>query len=212
MEPKIPHLIVAGVVSTYWLCVIVMSIRSRIKFSTPSGSLPKTPVEKAMWLLWVPTIVAWIAIGWNSRNDIWAAIDDTSALAAQLYYGTLWAFAIIAVVAFGLTVSCWIRMGKNWSMAVRPDKDTELITDGLFSAVRHPIYALSLLLMICTTVVICNWQMMIVAIIHCSMLVLKSWNEERYLVGVHGQQYVDYLSRTNRFLPIKAGFSNSFNA
>lgn len=201
MEQPIPQLIIAGVVSTYWLCVLVMSVRSRLKFKTPSGSLPKTRLEKFMWIAWVPTIVAWIAISWNSRNDLLTAAESTPSIGSQVYVALIWVCAILALAAFAMTVNCWIRMGKNWSMAVRPDKDTELITDGLFSAVRHPIYALSLTLMVCTLVVIFNWKMAIVATIHCSMLVIKAWNEEKYLMGIHGQQYQDYLSKTNRFFP-----------
>ncbi len=202
MDSIVTQWIVAGVVSTYWLCVLVMSIRSRIKFRTPSGSLPKTRLEKTMWIAWVPTIAAWIAISWNSSNEILANVEaGQMSVLSQIYLALVWVFAIVAVVAFGLTVNCWIRMGKNWSMAVRPDKETELITDGLFSAVRHPIYALSLTLMICSLLVIFNWKMLIVATIHCSLLILKAWNEERYLIGIHGQQYLDYLSKTNRFIP-----------
>ena len=200
MESNLPFLIVAAVVSMYWICVMVMSIRSRLKFRTPSGSMPKTRIEKAMWLIWVPTIFAWIAISWNTSNAV-IPVLEAGSLVANVYIALIWLAAVVAVIAFGLTVCCWIRMGKNWSMAVRPDKDTELITDGLFSAVRHPIYALSLTLMICTVVSICNWQMLVVGIIHCSMLVIKSWNEERYLLRIHGQQYMEYLNRTNRFFP-----------
>ena len=116
----------------------------------------------------------------------------------------VWVATIGTVTAFAMTTRCWLRMGKNWSMAVRPDKETELITDGMFSAIRHPIYTFSLLLMIGTLIVNCGWPMLLVASIHCSMLVIKSWSEEKYLAKVHGQQYSEYLARTNRFIPVRA--------
>ena len=87
-------------------------------------------------------------------------------------------------------------------MAVEPGKETKLITDGPFSSVRHPIYALSLMLMISSLFVVTNIPMIVVAGLHCGLLVIKSWNEERYLTRLHGQQYTDYLNRTNRFLPV----------
>ena len=191
-----PQTIVAAVISTYWTCVVLMSARSWLKFGVPSGSLPKTRLEKRMWMIWVPTIVAWVALSWRTGGEaIWAG---------QLGVGVKWLFAIAAVVAFLLTVSCWLKMGRNWSMAVRPDKKTDLITDGVFSNVRHPIYALSLALMICTVIVVQSWAMLIVGFIHCSMLVLKSLNEEQYLTQMHGQEYISYLARTNRFIPFRA--------
>ena len=187
MEFASPHGIVASIVSTYWLSVMVMSIRSRIKFRTASGSLPKTRLERLMWLVWVPTIFCWVGFSWGTDNVFLGAIaDGQAAMSVGPYKIVVWIFALVSIVAFLLTVCCWLRMGKNWSMAVRPEKETELITDGLFSAVRHPIYSLSLLLMLCTVVVIFNWTMLLIGTIHCSMLVLKAWNEEKYLIGVHG--------------------------
>lgn len=190
-----PQTIVATVISTYWMCVILMSVRSWLKFGVPSGSLPKTRLEKRMWMIWVPTIIAWVALSWRT--------SEYALLSGTLGMGLKWVFAIVAVIAFLLTVSCWFKMGRNWSMAVRPDKKTDLITDGVFSNVRHPIYALSLALMICTVLVVQSWAVLIVGVIHCSMLILKSLNEEQYLTQMHGQEYLSYLARTNRFIPIR---------
>lgn len=190
-----PQTLVAAVVSTYWASVMLMSIRSWLKFGVPSGSLPKTRLEKRMWMIWVPTIIAWVIFSWQFHE---------SALTPHFAMVLKWVFAAGAVAAFLLTVGCWIKMGRNWSMAVRPDKKTALITDGAFSSVRHPIYSLSLALMICTVVVVQSWPMLLVGTIHCSMLVVKSLNEEQYLTQMHGQEYMNYLARTNRFIPIRA--------
>lgn len=202
MDLTLPQIIVALSISAYWTCVIVMSIRSRIRFRSPSGSLPKTKIERAMWLLWVPTIVAWVALTWNSRNQLIDWFEGVGALTPYLVI--VWIASLGVLFSFALTIRCWLAMGKNWTMAVRPDKETELITDGVFANVRHPIYALSLLLMVGSLIVITNLSMLIVALIHCSMLYLKSWNEERYLTKTHGQQYISYLQHTNRFFPIRA--------
>ena len=203
-----PQLIVAITISAYWACVFAMTLRSWVKFKVPSGSLPKTKLEKRMWMIWVPTITAWIALSWKSISQITQALETSG----NTGFGTAWSIvmwgaAIVAVFAFIATTQCWMKMGQNWSMAVRPDKETELITDGMFSRVRHPIYSLSLLLMICTLTVITNWGMAIVATSHCSLLILKSWNEEKYLTKTHGQQYREYLLQTNRFIPV-GSFAN----
>ena len=199
-----PQLIVALSISSYWICVGIMSIRSRIKYRVPSGSLPKTRMEKRMWLIWVPTIIAWIALSWNTTNQVSQWLVNSGSSMSVVWQAIVWLAAIVTVTAFAMTTRCWLRMGKNWSMAVRPDKETELITDGMFAAVRHPIYTFSLLLMIGTLIVNFGWPMLLVASIHCSMLVIKSWSEEKYLAKVHGQQYHEYLARTNRFIPVRA--------
>ncbi|MCH5374001.1 MAG: isoprenylcysteine carboxylmethyltransferase family protein, partial [Planctomycetes bacterium] len=108
-----------------------------------------------------------------------------------------------AVLSFATTVRCWLAMGSNWSMAVNPKKPTRLLTEGVYSVVRHPIYALSLLLMLCTMLVVANLPMLLVGAIHITMLVGKAASEERYLLGLHGEAYAQYCRMTNRFLPCR---------
>lgn len=194
------QIVVAITISLYWFCVGVMVIRSRTKFRVASGSVPKTKLEKTMWFLWAPTIIAWIALTWSSDNVVLRMLGDTQAGLA--FYQILVAGAAIACVsAFVMTTRCWLKMGRDWSMAVEPGKTTKLITDGPFAKVRHPIYSLSLMLMISSLLVVSSLPMLVVAIIHCSLLVMKSWNEERYLTDLHGHDYVQYLEQTNRFVP-----------
>ena len=59
-------------------------------------------------------------------------------------------------------------MGTAWTMAVTPDRNTDLITDGPFARVRHPIYGFSLLLMACTVVVVATAR-------RCSSSAWSTW-------------------------------------
>ena len=56
--------------------------------------------------------------------------------------------AIVAMASLALTIKCWARMGKDWRMAVTAEPDQPLITDGLFSRIRHPIYAFSIVIVL----------------------------------------------------------------
>jgi protein-S-isoprenylcysteine O-methyltransferase Ste14 len=114
--------------------------------------------------------------------------------------GLRWIAAVCAVICLVLTARCWARMGKDWSMAV-VDRPGELITDGLFAHVRHPIYALSILLMLCSAVIVPTAPMLVIAIVHIVLMNLKARNEERHLLAVHGASYRSYLDRTGRFFP-----------
>ena len=86
-------------------------------------------------------------------------------------------------------------------MGVSETQKTELITDGVFAYVRHPIYALSMLLMICSVIVVPTLPMLVIAVVHIVLMNIKAHNEERYLLKVHGEQYQRYLQRTSRFFP-----------
>ena len=93
-----------------------------------------------------------------------------------------------------------------------PDKQTDLITQGAFAWVQHPIYALSLLLMLSTLVVFANIAMFVVAVIHCSMLCIKAASEESHLRSLHGPAYDRYRRQTNRFVPVRALVRHIFSA
>jgi protein-S-isoprenylcysteine O-methyltransferase Ste14 len=92
-------------------------------------------------------------------------------------------------------------MGKNWSMAVMPDQKTELVTTGLYAYVRHPIYALSILLMLCSAAVVPTAPMAVVAVVHVALMLAKARNEERFLLAAQGEAYARYCRRTGRFFP-----------
>ena len=200
MERDVPTGIVAVAVSAYWLAVMVMVARSWIRFRGPAGVIPKTRWERWMWLLWLPNTVAWVALPWQAWDDSRATgfQDPTLVLTIVRY-----AVALLAVAAFGLTVRCWLTMGSNWSMAINPRKQTSLITGGAFGVVRHPIYALSLLLMLTTVVTVASGPVLLVGCIHAAMIVAKTLNEERYLRQLHGAAYDRYCRQTGRYLPFR---------
>jgi len=106
-----------------------------------------------------------------------------------------------AVICLLLTSLCWSRMGTRWRMDVSREGKEELITDGPFRHVRHPIYALSMLLMACSVIVVPTVPMLIVGALHFTLMQIKARNEERHLIDVHGEVYRRYLARTGRFVP-----------
>ena len=69
-------------VSAYWVGVARMVIRVQHKTRHGVGLVPEQARERLMWLVWVPLVVAWIALPWialNADRSAWAApaIDRT---------------------------------------------------------------------------------------------------------------------------------------
>ena len=198
----LPQTVVTLAVWAYWTSVCVLVVRSHIRYRTSAGGLPRTMRERWMWALWVPAILLWQvfpAIAGSVSNPL-VATPEVAHTNVALYTVRL-ACAGLAVLAYGLTIPNWLGMGKNWSMAVVPGKRTRLITSGMFSYVRHPIYALSILLMLATMAVTLTPAMTVVGLIHISMLYTKAMSEERYLTTMHGEAYSDYCNQTGRFVP-----------
>ena len=89
-------------------------------------------------------------------------------------------------------------------MDVSVHKPTNLITDGLFRHIRHPIYAFSMLLMLCSAVIVPTIPMAVAAVIHIVLWNLKARNEERHLLHAHGEVYRNYLAANGTLLSAPA--------
>jgi protein-S-isoprenylcysteine O-methyltransferase Ste14 len=198
----IPLLLLTATVSAYWIRVGVMVVRIRRKSRATVGVVPELLVERIMWLVWVPLIAAWIALPWMAlakTGEPWAIPDFATREPA--YALLRWLAALVAVLCLVLTIKCWARMGDAWRMDVSLATKTALITDGPFQRIRHPIYALSILLMLCSIVVAPTVPMFVVAATHITLMNLKARNEERHLLASHRAAYEGYVRRTGRFLP-----------
>jgi protein-S-isoprenylcysteine O-methyltransferase Ste14 len=196
----IPLLILALAVSAYWLGVGRMVIRVRHKTRHDVGVVPQQRQERLMWFVWVPLVAAWIALPWIAlqRADAPWGMPDIDAPP----YGALrWVAALVAIACFAATARCWARMGKHWRMDIALDTKAELITDGPFRRIRHPIYAYQALLVVCSAVILPTLPMLFVAAIHIVLVNVKARNEERHLLLTHGDVYARYIERTGRFVP-----------
>jgi len=154
-----------------------------------------------MWLFWVPTVLAWQVLPIMAYRLSLPLISVPPWVAEHpIIFLDVFAVAA-ALAAYALTVPCWLTLGSNWSLAVVPNKQTSLITSGWYGRIRHPIYALGLLLMLATVAVSPSPAMLLVAFAHTTLVILKSSNEERHLQRRHGQMYQDYCHQTGRFFP-----------
>jgi protein-S-isoprenylcysteine O-methyltransferase Ste14 len=202
----LPLAVLAATVSSYWIGVGVMIARVRRHTRKVVGLVPEQRVERLMWLVWVPLVAAWIFVPWATltRSGAVPALPDF-ALRAPAFAALRWAAAPVAVIALAATVRCWLRMGSDWRMDVGLEGKTDLITDGLFARIRHPIYAFSILLMLCSLAIVPTAPMALIAAVHVVLMNIKARNEERHLLGVHGDAYAQYLRRTGRFFPRLSG-------
>jgi protein-S-isoprenylcysteine O-methyltransferase Ste14 len=193
--------VLTATIWAYWVCVGVMIVRVRRKTRKQAGVVPRQGLERFMWAVWVPLVMAWLAFPYLAATRSaapWAVPD----FAREPSWAALrWAAAAVAVVCLALSIECWVRMGSRWRMAVVPGERTELVTSGLYARIRHPIYALSIVLMVCSAVVVVTLPMLAIAIVHVCLMLIKAWNEETFLLGTHGEAYARYCARTGRFLP-----------
>jgi protein-S-isoprenylcysteine O-methyltransferase Ste14 len=197
----VPLFIVALTVSAYWLRVGAMVVRARRRQHRDVGVIPERPAERAMWLLFVPVVAAWCALPWLAlTHDRGSLAVPQFAQDGVAWPALRWIFAFAAVACLVLTIDCWRRMGRNWRMDIS-ERNTALVTEGLFARIRHPIYAFSIAMMIATAIVLPTAPMLAVAAIHIVLMNIKARNEEAHLARMHGEAYARYVERTGRFFP-----------
>lgn len=201
MSRHLPTVIIAVTIWSYWLGVAFMMFRARTVHRKAAGLKPQQSIERLIWPMWTAVI-----IGWNVLPCLpWTVTFWPFALPAMAYDPPLsWirlGLSLLGPVCLLLTIQCWRTMGKSWSVAVVEGEKTELITTGIYQRVRHPIYGLSILLMIVTALVAPSPAMILIAVIHVTFMMVKAANEERELVKVHGESYRVFQAATGRFFP-----------
>ena len=94
-------------------------------------------------------------------------------------------------------------MGRLWALLYISGKKTqEVVTDGPYSIVRHPLYLFSFIGAIGIGLASDNILVLAAVIIfYLSYYPLTILSEEKTLTKKFGQVYIDYAKRTPRFLP-----------
>ncbi len=198
----LPSAILSATLSAYWTGVGVMAVVNRWRHGRPAGLWPSNRVERLLWPIWVPVVVLWNVLPWQAlcRGHAWLGLAQPGRVPIDLNVPRLLA-ALLGFGCFAATAACWMRLGRNWSVAVLPGQKAELVRNGPYAVVRHPIYALSIALMLCSVVVVPTWAMLALALVHLPFMRIKARSEERFLRALHGQPYSDYCRHTGRFFP-----------
>lgn len=186
------------IIGGYWLRVARMARKARQKTGRAANFLPAEPIGRVLRIAWIPVVIVWIA-----QPFVTASTFPRRSVAAPLAASAWVAWGMVAVAAACLFLSriCWKTMGKNWRMGIDPAERTALVLTGPYRYVRHPIYALSQLMMVSTMAAIPSPLLLAAGALHLLLLQWEARREEAYLVSLHGQDYRDYRSRIGRFIP-----------
>jgi protein-S-isoprenylcysteine O-methyltransferase Ste14 len=103
----------------------------------------------------------------------------------------------------GVLLMIWARihLGRNWSSDAAVTVDHELVTDGPYRLMRHPIYSGMLLAFIGTALAIGQWRgVLAVALVFVAFL-QRILMEERLMREEFGAAYESYAQRVRALVP-----------
>ncbi len=109
---------------------------------------------------------------------------------------------VAAVVGLWLFWQAHTDLGKNWSSSLEIHEDHRLITNGIYSRIRHPMYLASWVIMVAQALLLSNWIAGWGGLVSFACLYfLRVGKEERMMLTAFGDQYQQYMARTGRILP-----------
>jgi len=108
----------------------------------------------------------------------------------------------VALCALGIGLAIWARayLGRNWGMPMSRKQNPELVTNGPYAYVRHPIYSGMLVAMLGSAIgESAFWSLPLV--LFGLYFVYSARKEEKLMIEQFPQQYPEYMSRTKMLVP-----------
>ena len=170
------------------------------------------------------SIVLWLAIFiyWVVRSKNQGVLNEITGLVKLLFSGLVLFVPILFPLDFlvykkfpvtDITGACFTIFGfivcivsreylaSNWSGKVKIQEKHNLIKDGPYKIIRHPIYTGVLVMMLGSGIIIGN-ILDFVWVLFCFFgLYRKSKQEEKLLINEFGQLYEQYKKETKMMIP-----------
>ncbi len=110
--------------------------------------------------------------------------------------------AIICLTGITITSVSQQQMGKDWRLGVDEKEITGLVTHGLYSRVRNPIYSGVMVFGIGLFVLMPIPSMLVILLAgYISIELHVRVVEEPHLKKLHGKAFLDYMQQTGRYIP-----------
>lgn len=108
---------------------------------------------------------------------------------------------IIMITGMGFNFIVRTNLGKNWVPLSKTTEGQELVTEGIYSKVRHPFYLSILILFLGVAIISWNLYGLLFLILAVMGLIIRIRKEEIELIAKFGEEYKKYKKETPMIIP-----------
>lgn len=209
MIERVPALVAAVCLSIYWGWVLIKLVKLAKKIGKDPNAMPRERVGQLMRVVWYPCILALL---WGLWMAGCVSAERLSRMRIGWAVGWLWGptmgwwwvamgASVVCVLCTAATFVCWRRMGRSWRIGIDPNETLAIVSTGPYRWVRHPIYALRMVINVCAFVMAPTVVVGVMAGVDFVLLQVEARREERYMESRHGESYRRYKNSVGRFVP-----------
>ena len=182
-------------------------IRNRIGKSP--NLTPHNVKERMLWLSWFIVISGWAGQPFIMYFGVKSGL--LSFIGLFKYSASAYVGIALAVCGYAGTLWCYQAMGTAWRIGVDKNERTNLIQNGPYRLIRHPIYLFQSIILLGIICLLPTLFSIFIFCIHFAAVLFKANDEEIYLADVYGADFHAYCLKTGRFLPRLSSLAHSIH-
>jgi len=151
--------------------------------------------KKKDLLIFFPAFILWlfatlIPSFWNLQAPLYTLKTPMDIAGTSIF-----------IAGFLIRVAAQATLKRNYSGTLRIREGHQLITHGIYSHVRHPVYTGVFLSAIAIPIYTTSLPGFLIALIGIPLFNYRIGNEEKMLIQEYGDEYLEYMKTTPKFIP-----------
>jgi protein-S-isoprenylcysteine O-methyltransferase Ste14 len=183
----------------YYLLIAVITLFFRRRARKSGQKVPPSEEKESSGRLLIRKVAGLLMIATAVVYIIHPSF--LTAVRAPIPFWLRWFGVGLAAATIPLLIWVLQTLGKQWSRKLELREDHQLITDGPYGWVRHPMYVLVFLSMSCLALISANWVLIGLALFAIVSIYSRIGQEERMMLSQFPEEYRRYLESTGRLFP-----------
>ncbi|MBN1318473.1 MAG: isoprenylcysteine carboxylmethyltransferase family protein [Anaerolineales bacterium] len=144
----------------------------------------------------IRTLLFIVILVLNALNPSWLKV-----LSVPFPDWVRWLGIVLGLASYVVYIWSRAALGRYWSSRLRVSEKHDLVIEGPYARIRHPIYLAMICYLTSLTLVSSHLFFIVVLLFSIIDLALRIPKEEQMMIEEFGDTYREYIKRTGRLLP-----------